>query len=134
AAIQIEASVTWLSACGERDALVELYLPGTNQLAYQYNVTINSMGQFQIDGVPLGEYDVYLKVNGYLTKTIGIQEVTTNTEFNFLAITPGDLNGDNLVNINDLSLINLSCAKTSEDEAYNILADLNCDGAVNILD
>ncbi|NEN24162.1 cadherin [Cryomorpha ignava] len=134
AEIEIDASVTWLSACANRAAVVNFYQPATTLLAYQYDAIIDSLGQFQIIGAPLGVFDVFLKVNGYLTKTLGIQTVTANTEFSFLAIIPGDLNGDNLININDLSLINLSFAKTSEDEDYNLLADLNCDGSVNILD
>src|SRR5690606_38023417 len=103
-------------------------------LAYQYNVMINSAGHFQIDNVPLGTYDVFLTVNGFLTKTIGSHTITGNTELDFLMIYPGDMNANNAVSLEDLSYINPSFAKTEGDPEFNFLADLNCDGGVNILD
>ena len=132
--VSITASVTWPSSCGERSAVFELYQPQTDVLEYQYDVTIDEMGQFQITGVPVGSFDVFLKVDGYLKKTIGTQSLTENIEFSFFSITSGDLNGDNAVNISDLSILNVSFGKSAGDEGYNILADLNCNGLVNILD
>src|SRR5690606_33713355 len=79
----VEGSVTWNSACDDRIAVLDLYQPDTDILAYQYNVMINSAGHFQIDNVPLGTYDVFLTVNGFLTKTIGSHTITENTELDF---------------------------------------------------
>ena len=130
----VEGSVTWNSSCDDRVAVLDLYQPGTDILAYQYNVMINSAGHFQIDNVPLGTYDVFLTVNGFLTKTIGSHTITGNTELDFLMIYPGDMNANNAVSLEDLSFINPSFAKTEGDPEFNFLADLNCDGGVNILD
>lgn len=130
----IEGSVSWLSSCGSREAVLELYEPGTTTLAHEYDVTIDPSGEFQINGVPLGTFDVFLKVNGYLKKTIGTQTITPDTAFSFLSIIPGDLNADNIINFNDVSLINSSFGKTAGDDGYNVLADLNCNGSVNFLD
>ena len=130
----IDGSVAWLPSCGTRDAVLELYQADTNILAEQFDVTIDSSGQFQIEDVLLGTFDAYLKVNGYLRKTIGTQIVTENTNFNFGTITAGDLNSDNAINISDMSQINLSFGSGVQNDNYSVVADLNCDMFVNILD
>lgn len=131
----IEGSVAWNTGCGIRPAVLQLYNPGSTFLAHQYNVGVFFNGQFLIDqGGALGTFDVFLKVDGYLRKSIGTQTFGSANQFSFGALTPGDLNGDNQISVVDISLLSISFGKTADDEDFNILADLNCDGNVNVTD
>ncbi len=131
---ELEATVSWIEACGSKPAVLELYQPGTDILTHEFDVIINPSGQFLVSEMPFGVFDIFLKVDGYLKKSVGTQTITPNTILNFPTITPGDINGDNVINISDLSQFALSFGKTSGDEGYNSLADLNCDSNVNIVD
>jgi hypothetical protein len=47
---------------------------------------------------------------------------------------PGDLNGDKVVNIDDLTLVTGNFGKSSGDAGWNPAADANRDGVVNVDD
>ena len=47
---------------------------------------------------------------------------------------PGDVNGDNLVNCADMSIVKGSYGKSTGQVGFDLRADVNGDGAVNILD
>ena len=131
----INGNVDWNAACGSRNVVVSFYIPGTSMLSYTENATINSLGEFTVSSVDPGNYDVLVKVNGALARIILAYDVGPgDNDLNVPNLKLGDMNGDNIVNIIDLSTLNLSYGLTSAQPLFNTLADLNCDGNVNILD
>ena len=130
----LEGSVTWNAACGIKPAVLQFYNPGSTTLEHTYNVSIYTSGQFLLEGAATGSFDIYLKVNGYLKKSIGTQTITANNQFSFGAITPGELTGDNQVNLLDFSVLGGAFGKTPGQSGYNALADINCDGNITVID
>ncbi|NEN25082.1 hypothetical protein G3O08_16400 [Cryomorpha ignava] len=131
----LNGTVNWNSNCGNRDATVRFYTPGTATLIATYNTTIAADGTFNIPNVAIGTYDVIVKVQGYLAK--GIEDVVIAAGNNSLAvgaIRNGNINNDGAVNIFDVSLINAAFNTSVGNPSYNSLADLNCDGNINIFD
>jgi hypothetical protein len=51
-----------------------------------------------------------------------------------VAGTPGDVNGDSVVNCSDVSLVKAAYGKKAGQAGYNPSADFNGDGFVNIQD
>ncbi len=130
----IAGSVTWNSACGVRAGSVKLYNPGTTHLVGQYPINILATGQFSIGQIAIGTFDIFIKINGYLQKSLANQTIDMNNQFSFGALTPGDLNSDNQVTVTDISILSGSFAKTPGQSGYNALADFNCDGNINVVD
>ena len=127
----LNGTVAWNSSCGERDATVKLYVPGTAVLVASYDVSIQANGSFSIPGVETGTFDVIVKVDRYLAK--GMKNVVITTGANNLAvgaIIPGDLNNDGFVNFTDFTIL----ATALSSDTFNPVGDLNCDGFVNFTD
>ena len=131
----LNGNVDWNAACGARDISVKLYSTGTTTPVITSNTSIDSLGNFTVDSIAPGVYDIWVKVSGALAQVVTGYEIFSGA--NALAINNlilGDLNGDNIVNIIDLSALNLSYGLNSTQPLFNPLADLNCDGNVNIID
>jgi hypothetical protein len=115
--------------------VVSVYEPGTNTLVGSYPVTVQADGTFNTSTVPTGTYDIIVKVQGYLAK--GFQDVAIALGPNALAvgaITNGDVNNNNGINIQDVSTLNAAFGSVVGAPNYNFLANLNCDNGVNIVD
>ncbi|MCA1761928.1 MAG: hypothetical protein LC664_02865 [Flavobacteriales bacterium] len=131
----ISGSVNWNSDCGSRDATLELYETGTSNFAAGYTVIVASDGSFSATVNESGLHDLYLKVDGYLSKVQnGIMLSAGSNAVNFGSITPGDLTGNDAIGIGDFSGISSAYGTDSGDAGFNPLADFNCDGSINIQD
>lgn len=131
----LTGSAEWISTCGARDMTVAFYESGTPSLVETYNTSINADGSFSLENVPLGAYDIYVKIEGNLQKGYLNQVMSAGTNnISLGSFVQGDLNGDNGVNIIDFSLLNAAFGSMEGAPNYNPLADINCDGGVNIID
>lgn len=131
----LNGHVNWNSNCGSRNTTIKLYEPGTTILLAEYEVSIDAAGNFALDSIQTGTYDIFIKVEGYLQK--GIPNVEIGSGANSLTvggITNGDINNDNAISIADVSLINASFGSALGNPNYNPLADLNCDGVISLID
>lgn len=98
-------------------------------LAFSRTVTSDTSGAFTVPNIPAGTYTVTLKhPQGLQTVQTATFSSGTTTPLDFGVQQMGDINNDNLVNINDLSLF-ASVYGTNDPTA-----DFNNDGLVNILD
>ncbi len=125
----------WNSDCGGRPATVKLYEPGTATMVASYNTTVAGDGTFSVDGVEVGTFDIIVKVAGYLAK--GTQDVILASGDNNMALGTikfGDFNGNNTVDIFDISTFSSAFGSQDGNPGYNELADYNCDGAVVLFD
>jgi hypothetical protein len=80
-------------------------------------VLLDSSGSLNVDLSKIG-YQVLLKSGPSIT-TGGI---------------PGDVNGDGVVDCDDIMLVKASLGKSTGQDAFNLAADVNGDGIVNIRD
>ncbi len=131
----LNGSVDWNSNCGERDATVKLYQPGTSSLEASYDVSIQADGLFNIPELETGTFDVIVKVEGYLAKGIQSVEVeagVNNVVVDFLVF--GDLNDDNIVDFIDLGALSGIYLSQVGQGSYNPIADANCDGIIDFVD
>ncbi|MCA9979510.1 MAG: hypothetical protein KDD89_01705, partial [Anaerolineales bacterium] len=115
---------------------VAFYAPG-NVTTPTLTLTETALadGVFTLTGIPADTYTVTIRTQSYLqavesiTLTGGVTAV-----LNFGTLFAGDANGDNAVNILDLSILAGAYNTTSGQAGYDAQADFNGDGQVNLLD
>jgi len=87
-----------------------------------------------------GTYLVRIKSPGYLTRFVPGNQIITSGQENILpsvSLVTGDINGDNVLNTLDYSLLQGCYGTTNKNRCSNDtrqLADLNDDGSVNVID
>lgn len=124
-----QGSITIASACNVVNGMVTLQGRTTHQgialndSGNQQTVTAND-GSFSLiaEGVLTASYP------GYLTAEATLSNANTPLDVGRITLLAGDINGDNSINIFDLSYMGAQYDTTDEK------ADLNGDGLVNILD
>lgn len=106
---------------------------------------VGDNGQFTIKDVPFGNYLLYIKRPGYLTRCMPVTVSENDLEVIFLKppgsegifnLWWGDVNGDHVVDNLDILRI-LDCMEKQidvEDPRYNPAYDLNADGNIDNLD
>jgi hypothetical protein len=91
-----------------------------------------------VTGLPAGTYDVFLKAPGYLQKKFPAITFSTGTTTQNWATTPlmaGDFNGDNTLNIMDISAILAKYTALSVPvDSTNSLFDVDGNNIINISD
>lgn len=125
----------WFDPCGPRILNIQLQNASTGIVEVNTNQSIEDGGLVALTDLPAGNYNIRIKVDGFLSERKLNQLLPGGiTDVSFIATRRGDINGDNFVNIIDISLLNLSWASSAGSPTYNPLADLTCDGQVNIID
>jgi subtilase family serine protease len=97
-------------------------------------VTLGSDGSFSIPNVPAGTYTIAVKGAKWLQKDL--TGVVVNGAVSGLApaLLGGDLNGDNIVDLQDFSILAEAFGTDSSSAGWNAVADINCDGVVDLQD
>lgn len=133
--VELTGTADWISDCGVREMTIAFYEAGTNTLVELFTSSIEEDGSYALSNIPIGNYDIFVKLEGNLQRGYFNQTISAGTNnLNLGTFIQGDLNGDDGVNIIDFSLINAAFGSTEGEANYNPLADLNCDGGVNIID
>jgi alpha-tubulin suppressor-like RCC1 family protein len=98
-----------------------------------WTTTLNSDGSYVIP-LATGTYNVGINGSKWLRTTL--TGVTVNGILSSIdaTILPGDLNGDNVVNLTDFDMFATSYGSGPTTANWNPNADLNCDGVVDIND
>lgn len=131
----LSGTADWLSECGSNEMTISFYQSGSNSLVDIFATSIASDGSFSIASVPTGNYDIYVKIDGYLQKGYFNQEISNGgNNLSLGSFTNGDLNGDNGINIVDFSTLSSAFGTSIGNPNFNPLADLNCDNGINIVD
>ncbi len=131
----LSGNVDWNSNCGPGEMSMQFYEPGTGILIGSETVAVDFEGNYILENILAGTYDIYVKISGSLQKgyyDIELTSETNNLDIN--AFVMGDISDDNSVNVLDLSLMNSSFGTVQGDFWFNPTADLNCDQGVNIID
>ncbi len=131
----IHVIIPWNAVCGVRSVVITLYELGTTFISYGSMLEIDETGYVQTDEVPYGNYDVIVKVQGFLA--IGIADFHLMSGDNLLEITSmtgGDVNNNNAVNLSDISTLSAAFGSMATDSNYNLISDFNCNGIINFVD
>jgi hypothetical protein len=100
--------------------------------AFSWTTTLNpDGGSFAI---PLAAGTYYIGIDGskWLRRTLTDVKFTGILSGVSPTILPGDLNGDNVIDLNDFSLFATAFGSDPTSPGWNPNADLNCDGVVNL--
>lgn len=130
----LTGTVLGFAGCGEREMTMVLYNENTSNITL-FDLTIDSNGDYNSIESPIGTYEIYATIQGYLTKRYSNVPIENGSnQLNISELTPGDLNNSNSVNVADISLLQISFGSSEVDANYNFIADYNCNGSINIVD
>jgi alpha-tubulin suppressor-like RCC1 family protein len=101
---------------------------------FAYTTTPAANGAFTVAGVPPGTYNIGILGPKWLRTTLTGVTVNANLTGVNASLLPGDLNGDNVVDIDDFTLLISAFGSDPTTGNWNINADLNGDGVVDIED
>ena len=100
-----------------------------------YTGTASALGSVTLGGLTAGTYSVTVKTDGYLSAMGSVTLLDGETETLDLGeLLAGDADGNNVVNIADLSILAGAYNSSSGDGNFDERADFNGDGTVNIND
>lgn len=96
----------------------------------------DASGAFFLPGIPPGEIALVFSAPSCLVSRRALLVVSggAHTLPDPVPLRPGDINGDGVVDILDLTLLASAFRARTGDGNFNEAADLNCDGEINILD
>lgn len=107
---------------------IYFFTVGTTTVVYsKTDIATDNQGVASISTtLTSGNYDIKIKVNGYLTKTLANTAVADSTTLNFGQLKSGDLNNDGIVDGSDWAVMSGKWRSTSGGSS-----DLNLDGIVD---
>jgi alpha-tubulin suppressor-like RCC1 family protein len=99
----------------------------------QSTQSIGPDGNLNIYGLPAGNYEARIKGHQYLQSDVAFT-VSNGSGTLSTTLLAGDVNDDNMVNLDDFSALAAAYGSAVGDAAYNFQADLNGDGVVDLND
>lgn len=106
-----------------------------------FSVDFPASGVFKglsLAGLEIGStYTAYIKGPAQIATASAFKVPSTETDLNGgnpLVLLSGDLNEDNAINSADYSIARGVLGKSSKDKEFNLRADFNGDGVINVLD
>ena len=91
-------------------------------------------GYYQLNGVPAGAYTVGIKGAKWLQRDVAVDTSSGVAATCNATLLPGDLNGDNVVDLQDFGALAEAFGTEAGGPGWNWLADLNGDGVVDLGD
>lgn len=125
----------WMGSLAGVPVRVRIVPSSGGAAVHDASATLDVDGNFSISGITAGTYHVWVK---HLTSLAGgaadaAIAAGANT-IGSLALRGGDANNENVVNIQDFSILAGTFGRLSSDAAYDGRADFNGDTVVNITD
>ena len=96
-----------------------------------WSASNNEYASYSMTGVHSGEYLVKTKRPGYLTCYQKISLLDNAIDLGSIELIPGDVNSDDVVNIDDLNLVNSLIGTEYGSASYVSSADINSDKVIN---
>jgi uncharacterized repeat protein (TIGR03803 family) len=131
---QVSGTISMVGCVNPAQTLTFTFRPAVGN-PFSRNVTLASDGSYSVGGLQDGTYTIAVKGPSWLQTDVGNVVVGDGAVTGMSAtLLPGDINGDNVVDIQDFSLLAAAYGSNSSSSNWNPNADLNCDGVVNIED
>lgn len=96
-----------------------------------WSVSNNEYASYSMTGVHSGDYLVKTKRPGYLTYYQKISLLDNAIDLGSITLIPGDVNGDDVINNDDLNLVNSLIGSEYGSTSYISSADINSDKVIN---
>ncbi len=113
---------------------VDVYSQGSNVPAYQFTPTGTTNGQFTLEGLDVGTYEITVKASNFLQRVISLTVVSGTNSTTIDELKAGDANNDNFVTLQDFSILAGTFNLQTGSTGYDARADFNGDGFVTLLD
>jgi hypothetical protein len=131
--VTISGKITLQSCVNSAQPLTLQFRPACGS-AFTRDVTLAGDGSFRVTDIPNSAYSLAIKGSKWLQRVIPVDASGGDVPGVTATLLPGDVNGDNRVNILDLGLLADAFNATPSSSKWNANADLNCDDRVNITD
>ncbi len=128
------AGVIDLVGCESLAQPITITLIPTSGSTIVQNVTLSATGAFYIWPVPTGAYTAHIKGAKWLARDVSCVVGNTYAANVSASLLPGDINNDNVVDLNDFALLAEAFGSEAASPNWNANADLNCDGIVDLND
>ncbi len=114
---------------------IEFWEPsGASEPYFTETVMLNSSGGYTV-AAPNGSYTLHIKGLKWLAKNATGVVVNSQTVTGVnVTLLDGDLNNDNVIDLNDFSVMASAFGTSVGQAGWNPIADINCDGTVNMTD
>lgn len=113
------------------DLVVRVYDPGQAEPRFFHTLTSSEDGQFQIDGLPGGNYQVTVESLTSLRQAASVQISGERTDVDFGQLVEGDAFNDNAINVLDFSSVARGFGACSDDSRFVLTADFNQDSCID---
>jgi hypothetical protein len=110
------------------------FTPTVSGAAFELPATPAANGTFTLPTVPAGDYTLGIKGWSWLRKDLSVNTTTGNVSGVTATLLTGDVDDNNVVDINDFDLLAAAFGTTPADPAWNPHADLNDDGVIDLTD
>jgi len=128
----IQVSVS--NSCLPESVTIYLYDGNGGEAVGTHNSIQLEDNSYSFEDVETGTFDVYIEVNGYLTRLIQEQEIAEGVVLNIETLLAGDFNNDNSIGIADFSLFASAYGLSAGDEGFQEVLDIDCSNSTGIGD
>jgi hypothetical protein len=97
-------------------------------------VTSDEYGRFQVGGLGPDTYELHIKGSNTLSVTKVVTLADGENALNVALPPAGDVDGNNVINLADFSILATTFGKQSGNAGFDARADFNGDGVVNLID
>ncbi len=113
---------------------VRVVSTSTSSVVFDGTVTSTTSGQLIVAGIPTGSYIIWVKGEHTLASSVTRALDQGNNVFSIGTMREGDANGDNVININDFSILAATFGKSDGQAGYDDRADFSDNGVVDLTD
>jgi hypothetical protein len=111
-----------------------LFRPTDNTPTFTRNATLSATGEFQIADVPRKNYIVHVDGAKWLARNVAVNATTGNVSGLLIELRGGDANGDNIVDVDDLSALITAFDADPNSANWNSSADFDGNQIVDVDD
>ncbi len=124
-----------LQAAGKpTHSVVFLLRPADGSSSITTTLTLGADGAFTLPGVPAKKYVLAIKASHWLQKAVPCDAANSSVSGVNVTLLNGDVDGSNVVNVDDLTLLLSAYNTAAGDGVYTPNADLNENGTVDVDD
>ena len=132
----IVSGVVMLPGCVNKQQNITFTFRPASGTNLTRTVTLNADGSFALNNIPDGVYTLAVQGSKWLRNVVPV-DLSSGDAMNLaVTLTPGDANGDNVVDIADFGILVNAYGGDSAiaGSGYDVRSDFDCDGVVDIGD
>jgi hypothetical protein len=130
----VSGTITLKGCQNSVQTLTFTFRPADGSDNFVKTVTLAADGSFHLSNILRKSYTLHVKGSKWLARNVSVDASNGDVSGMAATLLPGDISGNNTVDIGDLADLADAFGTTPTSPNWNENADLNCDGKVNILD